>query len=83
MELGQTALIIIFAMVLLIFISTTITSLIWSRRQRGKSVGALKIDTSDPDGPYMFLELHVPLNDVMDKKRVTLDVNVTNYISQK
>lgn len=46
-------------------------------------VGTLRIDTSDPDGPYLFLELHTPIDEVMKQQIVTLDVNLENYISQK
>lgn len=53
------------------------------RRGSQKPVGTLRIDTSDPDGPYLFLELHTPINEVMRHKIVTLDVNLESYISQK
>lgn len=46
-------------------------------------VGTLRIDTSDPDGPYLFLELHTPISEVMQHKQVTMDVNTESYISQK
>lgn len=49
---------------------------------RENSVGTLRIDTSDPDGPYLFLELHIPVNEVVKQKQVTLDVNTQSYISQ-
>lgn len=53
------------------------------RRRKEQPVGVLRVDTSDPDGPYLFLELHTGVGDVMQQKQVTLDVNVKNYISQK
>lgn len=53
---------------------------IWSG---SKSVGVLRVDTSDPDGPYMFLELHTGIGEVMGRKQVTLDVSTQNYISRK
>ena len=53
------------------------------RRGSQKPVGTLRIDTSDPDGPYLFLELHTSINEVMLHKTVTLDVNLESYISQK
>lgn len=52
-------------------------------KKREESVGTLRIDTSDPDGPYMFLELHTDLQGVIGKKQVILDVSTQNYISQK
>ena len=48
------------------------------------SQGVLNVDYSDPvDGPYLFLELKVPITDVVSKKQVIFDVNVTSYLSQK
>lgn len=48
------------------------------------SVGALRIDTSDPDdNPYLFLELSTDLNLVLSQEYVVLKVNTSNYISQK
>lgn len=46
------------------------------------TAGTLRVDTSDPDGPYLFLELHTPVSEVMKQKQVTLDVNTESYISQ-
>lgn len=51
--------------------------------RRVKSVGALRIDTSDPDGPYMFLELDKGIETVSSKKYVLLRVNLKNYIPHK
>ena len=47
------------------------------------NVGILRIDTSDPDGPYMFLELEVGVEEVMSKKHVSLEVSTENYISRR
>jgi predicted nucleic acid-binding protein len=52
--------------------------------QSRKTHGVLIVDCSDPDdGPYLFLELKVPISDVISRKQVTLDVNITNYISHE
>ncbi|QJU22537.1 hypothetical protein HLY09_25740 [Enterocloster bolteae] len=45
--------------------------------------GTLRIDTSDPDGPFMFLELSKDVDTVASKKYVILKVNLKSYISQK
>lgn len=50
---------------------------------RTLGVGTLRIDTSDPDGPYMFLELSKGMDTVASKKYVVLKVNLKSYISQK
>lgn len=47
------------------------------------NVGTLRIDTSDPDGPYMFLELEVGVEEVISKKHVSLEVSTENYISRR
>lgn len=51
--------------------------------RRVKSVGALRIDTSDPDGPYMFLELDKGIDTISSKKYVLLRVKLRNYIPHK
>lgn len=46
--------------------------------------GMLNVDCSDPaDGPYLYLELTVPIAEVADRKRVSFDVNVISESSQK
>ena len=49
---------------------------------KDRPVGDLVVDGSDRDGPFLFLELNVPLNRVEDKKKVELRVVHKNYISQ-
>lgn len=51
--------------------------------RRVKSVGKLRIDTSDPDGPFMFLELSKGVGDISARKQVLLDVDLKNYISHE
>ena len=49
---------------------------------KDRPVGDLVVDRSDEDGPFLFLELNVPLNRVEDKEKVELKVVHKNYISQ-
>lgn len=49
---------------------------------KDRPVGDLVVDGSDRDGPFLFLELNVPLNRVEDKEKVELRVVHKNYISQ-
>ena len=51
--------------------------------RRSKSVGKLRIDTSDPDGPFMFLELSKGVGDLSAKKQVLLQVDLKSYISHE
>lgn len=49
-------------------------------------IGKLRIDSSDPyDGPYLFLELKQSVEAVklQDKKYVLLEVDATDFLSQK
>ncbi len=51
---------------------------------RIKSVGSLRIDTSDPDdSPYLFLELSNDVGEVYRKKYIILRVNIKNFIPHK
>lgn len=53
------------------------------RNKKSEEVGTLRVDRSDSDGPYLFLELHTDVEEVMRRKKVTFGVNVENYISQE
>ena len=48
---------------------------------RNRSIGNLRIDNSDPDGPYLFLELNCGPESFDNKKYVILKVNAENFIS--
>lgn len=51
---------------------------------RNKTCGILNIDCGEPEnGPYLYLELKVPIADIIDQKRITFDVNVIPNSSQK
>ena len=67
-------------MEVLFVLGVAVTCLI--RRQ--KPIGTLRMDESDPEyGPYLFLELETDPSVIKRMNRVTLKVNVKNYISQK
>ena len=63
-------------------LAATLTGVIKALRRR-KPVGVLLIDTSDPDGPYMFLELSEDVSTILKAKRVTFEVDAREYISQR
>lgn len=50
---------------------------------KNKVKGVLRIDKSDPDGPYLFLELASDPAILEKQKYVTLEVNTKSYISHK
>lgn len=43
-------------------------------RAKNKPVGTLKVNNSDPDGPYLFLELSTYPEDIMREEYVTMKV---------
>lgn len=47
------------------------------------NIGILRIDNSDSDGSYLFLELTTNISSFSRKKRVTLNVRDESYIPQK
>lgn len=48
-----------------------------------KSDGSLRIGSSDPDGPYMFLEVRRSIEDIRKKPFVILRVNLKSYLTRK
>ena len=54
-----------------------ITATIFKR----KCIGTLRVDTSDPDGPFIFLEASKSIDFITSQKSVMLNVNLKNYIS--
>lgn len=50
---------------------------------RVKAIGNLRIDRSDPDGPYLFLELSKSINQFDHRKYVILKIHDENFISHK
>ena len=48
-----------------------------------KIVGTLRVDSSNEDGPYLFLELDKSLLQVTTQKYVAMKVDIRNYIPQK
>lgn len=51
---------------------------------RIESVGVIRVDTSDPDGPYLFLESRIGMRELLSKRYVVLDVEkLTSLTSNK
>lgn len=51
--------------------------------RRKHPVGFLRIDKSDPDGPYLFLELKKSINEIVTQKTVLLEVKREDFIPHK
>lgn len=47
------------------------------------TIGTLRIDNSDSDGPYLFLELTTNISSFNKKKQVILNVLDESYIPHK
>lgn len=52
-----------------------------NRMYSKKPMGVLRIDSSDPDGPYLFLELETDPNVLKKERYITLKVDTKSYIS--
>jgi hypothetical protein len=62
-----------------IMIGFVISSII----RRKHPVGFLRIDKSDPDGPYLFLELKKSINEIITRRTVLLEVKREDFIPHK
>ena len=54
-----------------------------SKVRRKHPVGFLRIDKSDPDGPYLFLELKKNVNEIIAQRTVLLEVKREDFIPHK
>ena len=64
-----------------IVIGGIVASIFYLIKMKKSDCGTLRIESSDPDGPYMFLELDKDVGDISGKKRVVLNVSTKNYVS--
>lgn len=74
----DTLILYLFGVVLGIFIGIYI-----SRRFKTKPIGTLRIDHSDPESPYLFVELKEHPDELMKYKEVVFTVKVEDFIPQK
>lgn len=72
------------AIIIIGCIISAIIGLVIGIKSHSKEIGTLRVDQSDPyDGPYLFLELSENPKKLLDKKYITLKVNVEDYVSHK
>lgn len=45
-----------------------------------KLIGAIRIDRSDPEGPYLFLELDMPIHTFENKKHVCVEIKNVDFL---
>ena len=71
---------IVIAFVAGLFGGWTIAAIILRRK---KAIGSLRVETSDPDGPYLFLELNDGnISELLRKRHVILNVKAGDHVSQ-
>lgn len=70
------------ALLIGIAIGCVIMSVVQFRERNHQFIGYIRIDTSDPDGPYPFLESRIPMDALMKRKYVIVRIIPENYISQ-
>lgn len=58
-----------------------ITERRFAKQFENKIVGSLKIDTTDPDGAYIFAEFDKPIESVFSNKYVILKIDSHDYQS--
>lgn len=51
--------------------------------RRKHLVGFLRIDKSDSDGPYLFLELKKSVNEIIAQRTILLEVKREDFIPHK
>lgn len=51
--------------------------------RRKHPVGFLRIDKSDSDGPYLFLELKKSVNEIISQRTVLLEMKREDFIPHK
>lgn len=62
------------------FILGILVHKVWSRWD---TIGTLRVDHSDDDGPYLFLELHKPVDSLEQGQCVSFKVNIQDYIPRE
>lgn len=45
--------------------------------------GNLRVDQSDSDGPYLFLEIKKPISSILKRKTIVLQVRCENFLTRK
>lgn len=69
--------------VIYVIIGIMIGFIVSSIIRRKHPVGFLRIDKSDSDGPYLFLELKKSINEIVTQKTVLLEVKREDFIPHK
>ena len=76
-------LIVVLTFIGALLIGTGLGIILGAKLFKKKSIGFLRIDQSDEDGPLLFLELKSGVHTFMNENNVTFDVKLEDFISQK
>ena len=80
--MDRTAVIALVAFFLVIsFIFGFVAGRVHRRKVQVETFGDLRVDRSDPDGPYLFLELDQSPDAFLDREIVSFKVVAKDYIS--
>lgn len=72
----------IIALLIGVAIGCIIMSVIQFKERNRQFIGYIRIDTSDDDGPWPFLESRIPMDQLMKRKYVIVRIVNENYGSQ-
>lgn len=67
----------IIAFIVGFIVGAIISTIVIRRKYSKKSFGSLKVDYSDPDGPYMFLSLNTDIQTLSEQDYVILGVDIS------
>ncbi len=48
----------------------------------GRPQGNLRVDQSDMDGPYFFLEIKKPISNILKRKTIVLQVRCEDFLTR-
>lgn len=57
-----------------------VLSMVYKEKRKRDSMGYLRVDRSDPDGPFLFLELGVPITKITKQKYATFEIIDRSYV---
>ena len=69
--------------ILMLLIGVIVGIILTCAAFRSFLVGSLRVDHSDPDDAYLFLELSKSMRQVVSKKYVMMKVKIENFIPHK
>lgn len=70
-------------LVLMCLLGIMLGVVIGQKLRKENPIGTLRIDRSDPDDPYLFVELYEPINDLSKRQEVIFDVKNEDFIPRK